>query len=196
MQTTATSSCRNCGCTCSRTTALSSRVFAVKAPSAPTSPRSWCISCTTFASGSGATGVIRQPQEARADSEAHRPILTVRDGLTFDEACEVVWSRGVTVSRRELELIVSQLPARIGTRRAVPIDSLPEPEGKDRSDTGLELDEALRRAHEIQRALRSALDQLPHRERLAVQLRFYDGEALAWIVRSPGDGPEAVLPVV
>jgi len=111
----------------------------------------------------------------------HLEVLIVRDQLTLDEACEVLWSRGVRASRAELDQFAAQFPARSGARRALPIDSVPEQEGKDRPDGGLELDEAVRQAQAIRAALRAALQELPHRERLAVQLRFYDSKTLAWI---------------
>ena len=110
-------------------------------------------------------------------------MLLVRDGLTFDEACEVLMtSRDVAVDRSELEAIAAKLPART-TRRFVGEEAL---EGLPASDGG-EVERAALRGErqDLAARLRAALDRamaaLDCQDRLVLQMRFEQGLTVAQI---------------
>jgi RNA polymerase sigma factor for flagellar operon FliA len=126
-------------------------------------------------------GKFRPSREAnRLGSEARLlELYMVRDGLTFDEAVEVLrTSHGVTTSRDALYSIAERLPVRVSRRpqgeeaMAHLPDPAPLPDG---SASRAELRARAARAHD---ALDRALDALDPDDRLIVKLHFYDGLGL------------------
>jgi RNA polymerase sigma factor (sigma-70 family) len=113
--------------------------------------------------------------------------LTGRDGLPFDEACQVMRSNhGVVQSDADLEAIQAVLPNR-PRRRTVTDEVLeqipgPEPDGEAmvlRHETAAER----ARGHV---ALEQALSGLPGQDRLIIRLRFENGLQVSQMARLLG----------
>ena len=106
--------------------------------------------------------------------------LISRDRLSFDEACEILWtSHRVTESRAELEHLRDQLPARrprpavlsLQQLEKLPVPAMPSATAHpDRSPA-------------VRRALARALCSLPVADRRLVRLRFKDRWTVARIAR-------------
>jgi RNA polymerase sigma factor for flagellar operon FliA len=98
--------------------------------------------------------------------------LTVRDGLGFDEACEVLRTgRGARFSVRELADLAAKLPPR--HRRRIEgeerLASLPAPSGG--AEERVEGQERRALAGRVWRAFRSAICRLPAEDRLILRMR-------------------------
>ena len=105
--------------------------------------------------------------------------LMSRDRLSFDEACEILWtSHAATESRAELEKLRDQLPARrprpavlsLQQLEKLPVPVAPPEHHPDRSPA-------------VRRALARALYSLPVADRRLVRLRFKDRWTVAKIAR-------------
>jgi RNA polymerase sigma factor for flagellar operon FliA len=97
----------------------------------------------------------------------------VRDGLTFDEACETMrMNEGVKLSRSELEAIAARLPLRNPPRRTLGEEELAErpSDGETPAESALSR-EAFQRRREILKLLEQALDRLPAEDRLIARMR-------------------------
>jgi RNA polymerase sigma factor (sigma-70 family) len=106
----------------------------------------------------------------------HLDQLLTRDGLSFDEAVELLrTNHGVTLSRQELYAISQQLPTRAARHFVgdASLAALPGPTETD-LDRSLGADEASE-ADRIEIALRAALAQLTPEDRLLLKMRFQDG---------------------
>jgi len=97
----------------------------------------------------------------------------VRDGLTFDEACEIMlMNERVEISRRELEAIAERLPVRNPPRRILGEEELAErpADGETPAESALSR-EAAQRKREILELLEQALARLPAEDRLIARMR-------------------------
>lgn len=97
----------------------------------------------------------------------------VRDGLTFDEACEILrTNEGVELSRQELEEIAVRLPARTPPRRMLSEDELAErPADGETPVESLLGRESSQRKREILELLGAALAKLPSEDHLIAKMR-------------------------
>jgi RNA polymerase sigma factor for flagellar operon FliA len=112
-------------------------------------------------------------------------MLMGRDGLSFDEACEVLTvTERVDVSPAALHGLRLTLPVR-SPRRFVSDELLAE-----RVDPGVDLesrliDEERAAAHQrVRSALAQAMDELPAQDRLILQMRFEQGLTIAQVARA------------
>lgn len=113
-------------------------------------------------------------------------ILLVREGLTMDAACELLWSGGVTLTRQELEELAAKLPPRT-LKRMEAIESaidLPSPENSP--EVALAEQEAAARAGRAEAVLRETLASWPPQDRLIFLMRFRHGRRIADIARYLG----------
>jgi RNA polymerase sigma factor (sigma-70 family) len=110
--------------------------------------------------------------------------LIYRDGLTFDEAMEVLSTRGIAASRASLELLAAQQPVRASRRTedTKALSAVPAP-GPLPEDVIL-LHDRSGQAVSVRRALARALQTLEPEDRLIVVLRFQNGLTLAQIART------------
>jgi RNA polymerase sigma factor for flagellar operon FliA len=110
--------------------------------------------------------------------------LTVRDGLTLDQAHEVLRTNlGLTIARQDLEAMAARFPVRAG-RRSVPDDALVDrPAATAAADELLHARRAQVAAEASQNALASALAALPDLDRLVLRMRFEDDCTVAEIAR-------------
>ena len=115
----------------------------------------------------------------------HLEQLTIRDGLTLDEAYETLSTNyGVTASREELSRLAARLPARTG-RHLVGDDGLldlPSP-GEGPEDRLLGQAAEQRRA-ELRAAVAAAMATLDPQDQLILKMRFGDGITLADVART------------
>jgi len=131
-------------------------------------------------------GKWRPSVKARALGEAAMTFerLIVRDGLSFEAACEIMLERGLAKTRAELEDLFAQLPPKV--RRQLP-DSLDDPDHPielvepGRPDADLERREREKDAAEIWRKMRGISATFPSTDRLALTLRFRDGLTISAI---------------
>jgi RNA polymerase sigma factor for flagellar operon FliA len=111
--------------------------------------------------------------------------LLVRDGLTFDEAAEVLrTNHHVCVSETEMEELRRRLPRR-ALRRFAPeevLENVAAPASFD-AESGLNREERESFGRAVAAALETAVGRLEPEERLLVRLRFYDGLKVAEIAR-------------
>jgi RNA polymerase sigma factor for flagellar operon FliA len=112
--------------------------------------------------------------------------LTVRDGLTLDEAHQFLEAAGRGAPRSELAALAARFPVRPG-RHFVSIDELIE---YPASDTGpaqtAETEEARMLARLIRQAVASTVGDLDPSDRLILRMRFEDGISVADIARALG----------
>lgn len=98
--------------------------------------------------------------------------LTVRDGLTLDQACEVLRANyGVSESRAELEVIAARLPPR-APRTFVSDEVLADGAGTLNADVPLARERAGAIASRASQALDAAIRALPNEDRVIITLRF------------------------
>jgi RNA polymerase sigma factor (sigma-70 family) len=101
--------------------------------------------------------------------------LLVRDGLTFDAACEILSvSHQVKAPRTELEQLASRLPVRL-RKRFESDDVLRELPSKESSDAGLAERDHQRSAERVTIALQRALEALDAQDRVILMMWFVDG---------------------
>lgn len=120
----------------------------------------------------------------RGPVAVHLDRLLQRDGLTMEEACEILQTNyQVDESRAELEEIAAALPVRL-RRRFVEWTTL------DHEDAWIALPSVFRdpylpdHAQRLAQALTSALRSLSAEDRLLIKLRFEDGLRIVDIART------------
>lgn len=113
--------------------------------------------------------------------------LLVRDGLSFDEACQILWvNHAVVESERELYALRLRLPSR-PPRHFVGVEALATVAGDDGAiEATAWADEYLKRAERTRDALARVLATFGQRDRLIIQLRFLHGLTIAEIARGHG----------
>jgi RNA polymerase sigma factor (sigma-70 family) len=122
--------------------------------------------------------------------------LTVRDGLTVDEAIATLGNRrGPIPSNADLRELHAKLPARAPRRKPLeglaPLEEL-VPCAGDRPDAVLERQDLARQAARVQQVLRGVLVSLDRDERTLLRRRFSHGESVADIARASGVDPKAM----
>lgn len=111
--------------------------------------------------------------------------LTVRDGLSFEEACETMRvTYGLAVTPESLDAIAAKLPSR--PRRQIVgedlLESVPDARVADPAEALLRGDREQAGARARQ-ALERVLGDLEPQDRLVIRLRFEDGMKMADIAR-------------
>ena len=111
--------------------------------------------------------------------------LLARDGLRFEEACEVLrTNEGVTATEADLAEIAARLPQR--TRRAMvgeeALDSMPATHGA--FDDPILSEERHKTTRRVLDALDGAMQTLPDQDRLILRLKFQEGLGIADIARA------------
>lgn len=136
---------------------------------------------------------VRQWGKWRPSMEARRsgPVairleqLMTRDGLTFDEAQEVLrTTHGVTASRDELAAIAERLPARVNRRMAGEDAMAHVPDVSPGPESVLARGELRQTAERARAALERAVLALEPQDRLIVALRFEQGLGVVEIARA------------
>jgi RNA polymerase sigma factor (sigma-70 family) len=111
--------------------------------------------------------------------------LTSRDGLTLDEAHEVLRTHyGVTESRQALEVLVTRFPRRFKRSFAAPEEMDTIPTGARSAQDELEAQEAVAAAQRGADGLAAALKTLTAQDRLILKMRFQDNCQIADIARA------------
>jgi RNA polymerase sigma factor for flagellar operon FliA len=112
--------------------------------------------------------------------------LTVRDGLSLDEAHQLLEAAGRGVPRSELAALAARFPVRPG-RRFVSIDELMEYPAADGGPAQTaEAEEARALAGLVRQSVASAVEGLDASDRLILRMRFEDGISVADIARTLG----------
>jgi len=111
--------------------------------------------------------------------------LTVRDGLSFDEACEVLrTNHRVTESQDGLDALAARLPSRY-RRRFESEDALAQcTAAEEPPDRQLERRDADAAARDAAIQLGRAVDALDAEDRLIIRMRFEDGLKVVEIARA------------
>ena len=119
------------------------------------------------------------------DTAVRLETLTVRDGLTLDEAIEVLRvHHQIAESRTDLEAIAARFPVR-HKRTFVEEDAVELMAAADRSaEEQAMAQEAAVAARRAKDALATALRQLPAQDRLIIKMRFHDNCPIAEIARA------------
>jgi RNA polymerase sigma factor (sigma-70 family) len=106
--------------------------------------------------------------------------LTVRDGFSFDEACQALrTNHGVEASDADLNRIIAALPART-PRRFTSDSSLERVVTLEVGDAAAALEHSAT-ADRISAILRTVLDRLEPQDRVILTMRFEDGLTVAHI---------------
>jgi RNA polymerase sigma factor (sigma-70 family) len=111
--------------------------------------------------------------------------LLARDGLRFEEACEVLrTNEGVTATEADLAEIAVRLPQR--TRRSMvseeALESMPATHGA--FDDPILSEERHKATRRVLNALGGAMKTLPDQDRLILRLKFQEGLGIADIARA------------
>jgi RNA polymerase sigma factor for flagellar operon FliA len=111
--------------------------------------------------------------------------LIVRDHLDFQQAANLLVSKGVADSHEECDRVWGELPQRPGRRRAAEdaLDNVPAPSA---SRDQVAVDEEQANASRTGSALAGALPQLSPEEQLIIRLRYQDGFTVARIAQLLG----------
>jgi RNA polymerase sigma factor (sigma-70 family) len=110
--------------------------------------------------------------------------LTQRDGLTLDQAAELLRTTGeTTLSDRELGALSMRFPWRAPLRPVQVGDSRADAQGPTRADELIEHHEAAAECSAARRALDDALEELPDEDRLVVRLHYMEAMSVADIAR-------------
>lgn len=132
-------------------------------------------------------GKWRPSAEARRlGAEAIRlETLVVRDGLSFDEACETLRTNlSVALSREELEAMAARLPIR-SSRTFVSDEHLERRPAIDgHADRLVREREAAAAAERASDVLRDIVGRFPAQDRLILRMRFFDNFGIADIARA------------
>jgi RNA polymerase sigma factor (sigma-70 family) len=105
----------------------------------------------------------------------------VRDGLTFDEACEqITTNRSLPVGKAELESIVGRLPVRF-RRRMEPEDALRNVTAPGTADRTVKENEQLALRRRIWACLSAVIAALPAEDAAILALRFKSGKKVSEI---------------
>ena len=106
-----------------------------------------------------------------------------RDGLSFDQACEVLTRNGqVREGRAELRRILSQLPRRAARREEDESDPDEMPAPRSADDLVLEGERAGKR-RAARQVLQRALGRLGYEDRVILKMRYQEGLSIADIAR-------------
>ena len=109
--------------------------------------------------------------------------LLTRDGMAFDEACEVIRTHhGASVSRVELGRLSEQLPVR-APRRIVDAAVLERYAGPSTPSSEFDDAEEARLRGRLNQELRTALASVSAHDRLLLRLRYREGLSVAQIAR-------------
>lgn len=120
----------------------------------------------------------------RGPVAVHLDRLLQRDGLSFDEACEILRTNyRVAESRAQLEEIAAALPVRV-RRRFVEWTALEFEDALAGSAAPFRDPGAHEHVQQVARALSVALRSLPAEDRLLIKLRFEDGLRVVDIART------------
>jgi RNA polymerase sigma factor (sigma-70 family) len=134
----------------------------------------------------------------RSSAEARRlgPValrleqLMFRDGLSFDEACEVLLSDPrIGLNRDDLHAIRVQLPQRTSRRGDLHEHEAVRPEG---AGEAVERAERQALANRVFAVIRCSLSRLPARERVFLRLHFQSGLTVAKAARVQGREQKAL----
>jgi RNA polymerase sigma factor for flagellar operon FliA len=110
--------------------------------------------------------------------------LTQRDGLTLDQAGELLRTAGeTTLSDRELGALAMRFPLRAPLRPVQVGDARVDAPAAARADDLVERDDAAAESSVARRALDDALDELPDEDRLVVRLHYMEAMSVADIAR-------------
>jgi len=110
--------------------------------------------------------------------------LLARDGLTFDEAAEILRSNfGVARAVAELADLAARLPPRV-PRRFEGEEALAALGSSDGVERRVEDAERAEIAGRTERALAAALEELEGEDRLILKMRFQDGFTVSGIARA------------
>lgn len=113
--------------------------------------------------------------------------LIVRDGHTFDEACQLLaTNHGVAANRAELERLAGRFPVRVKRRfeSEEALADAPAPGGGP--DQTLAQDDARRDAGRVSQVLNMLTANLETQDRLILTMRFEDGRTVAEIAATLG----------
>jgi RNA polymerase sigma factor (sigma-70 family) len=109
--------------------------------------------------------------------------LVYRDGRSFEAACEILEQQhGRDVDRRQLRMILAQLPRRAPRRFEGDngLETLPSSDGADARVLAREREEQLQAAEEV---LRQGLRELPDEDRAIIRMLYYEGLSVADVAR-------------
>jgi RNA polymerase sigma factor for flagellar operon FliA len=112
--------------------------------------------------------------------------LVYRDGYTLVQAAQVLRTKdGVTLSDRELAVMLAQFPPRRppGPPELGP-EALAAASAPDRADDLVAGDEAERERRRIEEALLQSLESLPAEDRTIVRMRYWESMSIADIGRA------------
>jgi DNA-directed RNA polymerase specialized sigma24 family protein len=99
----------------------------------------------------------------------------VRDGYTQDEAVSMTLSSHPDLSRRQLEDMLAQLPARQARPMKVSLDEVPEPEHAAQADERAINGERLRLSGKVLATINEFMERLETTDRLLLQFLFDEG---------------------
>jgi RNA polymerase sigma factor (sigma-70 family) len=127
-----------------------------------------------------------------ADARRQGPVaielekLVLRDQIEFDQAANILISKGTATSREECDRVWGELPRRPARQRAGEqvLETIPSPV---LSRDPIAVDEERASAHRASSALADALPGLTPQEQLIIRLRFQDGFTVARIAQLIGE---------
>ena len=108
-----------------------------------------------------------------------------RDGLPIEQALPRVQAVDPSLSRADLEAMLSAMPERIPRPRAMPLDvsDLGDIRSGDAADTALLEKESGRVSEEMSRVVRNTLSSMPAEDRTIIRCHFGSGMSIADIAR-------------
>ena len=110
--------------------------------------------------------------------------LLVRDGYTFDEACELLTTNHrIDVARTELEELVARLPVRVRRRFEPDVVLVNAPATTPAPDDVLDASTRDRQAARAREVLARVMAALPAQDRLILSLIYSDGRSVADVAR-------------
>ena len=110
--------------------------------------------------------------------------LLNRDGRTIDEALPLLQARYAEASRETLEGIAQRLPERRARRRMVDLSEAEDVAVDDGTEASLLESERRQMCRRLSAAMREAIERLPEKDRLLLQLRFECRMTVAQMSRS------------
>jgi RNA polymerase sigma factor for flagellar operon FliA len=132
-------------------------------------------------------GKWRSSAEAKrlGDVAVRLELLTVRDGLTLDEAHEILRTHhGIHESRAQLEALCGRFPVRHKRRFVDDEDMETVAATAGAADAGIVASEARDAASRAATQLARAIDGLPFQDRLVLKMRFESGYTVADIAKA------------
>jgi RNA polymerase sigma factor (sigma-70 family) len=120
--------------------------------------------------------------------------LVVRDQMSFDEACEQLWSKhGITLSRAELEEMFARLPPRT-RRRFASLDEVENTLAPDRADDDVDRAERQSFRKRLTSAIGAELASWPAEDAAIMAYRFRDGRKVGEIAAMLGLEEKRLFP--